>query len=98
MSRDLRVFATPDALADAERLRLDGCLENRVERAIHAGLKRRKAPAGMPELGPSERVVFIDKRGLVARLTRTRSPLTGKQAWLVVRVARLASPTRKENQ
>ena len=84
------VFAGPRALEDADRLGLDGCLENRVEQALGSGPTWRRGPDGR-RLRPHERAVLLDA-STVARIVRDRAPLTHRGCWRVLAVTRVADP------
>lgn len=80
------VFASQAALEEAHRVLPRGAvIEREVERTLRAGRATRSAPDGW-ELRPGQLVAH--GFGWHALIERTRSPLTKRRSWIVVRVER----------
>jgi hypothetical protein len=81
------VYASRAALERARTLMPGQCLERRVEGAILAGRKRKRAPDGINVRldNPDARFVLLDGT-TGAIVVRQPSPLTGKKSWLVTSV------------
>jgi hypothetical protein len=79
------IYASRAALEQAQRLGLDGVLENRVADGIRAYRQHRRSLPGMRPLAENERLVELDG-GLVARTVTRDRTASGKRRVLVYRV------------
>ncbi len=84
MRRPLVMSATRDAVEQAKRLGFTGCLENLTEQAIQRG----DVVGGTSHDGGTM-VALMREHGVEVVVTRTRSPSSGRKAWLPSEVRRL---------